>query len=274
MRARRRWMRPASIFDPFRGRDDAREEVGGDDALGGAAGAVDGEGDALQQERAFQGLLAVGERLGPERLDVLVQQPVVVARHAPGREHLVEGLARLIGRLEGRRRNLSDGRARRRRGSFSYRRSSLVHARPHSASGLSVARARRPGFGRPTRHSADDRRSPCTKKGGAPREPFALQRYTSPWPCSIVSLAAVSGAPPARAESRRRILKGELDKGLRAGSDPRHRRGAGRAANRGSRPAGGRATPRPSPPPCCARRVITSPTSAPNFPTPIHPGRP
>jgi hypothetical protein len=46
---------------PFRGRDDARQQVGGNDPFGGAIVVVDGEGDALVQEALLAGLLAAGE---------------------------------------------------------------------------------------------------------------------------------------------------------------------------------------------------------------------
>ena len=43
---------------PFLGRDDARQQVGGNDPLGGLVVVIDGEGDALVQEALLAGLLA------------------------------------------------------------------------------------------------------------------------------------------------------------------------------------------------------------------------
>ena len=58
---------------PFGRRNDARKEVRRDDSLGRAARAVDGEGYALQQERAFQGFLAIGQGLSAQGPNVLIE---------------------------------------------------------------------------------------------------------------------------------------------------------------------------------------------------------
>jgi hypothetical protein len=48
-----------AAFDavPFLGGDDARQQIGGNDPLGGAVVVVDGEGDALVQKALLAGLL-------------------------------------------------------------------------------------------------------------------------------------------------------------------------------------------------------------------------
>ena len=81
-------------FDPrpFLGGDDARQEVGRDDPLGGLIVAIDGEGDALLQEGLLAGLLAAAQLVGAAASASRPSQRRVVRPHrAVGGEHLVIG---------------------------------------------------------------------------------------------------------------------------------------------------------------------------------------
>ncbi len=81
---------------PLRRRNDARKEIGRDDPFGRALGAVDGEGDALQQEGLLERPLAIGQFGRRKRRHPRLQRSVVRADRAVRREHLVVGPARAV----------------------------------------------------------------------------------------------------------------------------------------------------------------------------------
>ncbi len=78
--------------------DDAREEVRRDDPLGRAFGAVDREGDALQQKGLLKRLLPVSQLRRGQCRDARLQRGIVRAHRAVAREHFVVGPA---GPIEG-----------------------------------------------------------------------------------------------------------------------------------------------------------------------------
>jgi len=78
------------------GRDDARHQVEGEDALGALLVAVDGEGDALAQERGVDRGAALLEFLAVEVVEAVEKRGVMGAHLAGCDEHLVEKIARLV----------------------------------------------------------------------------------------------------------------------------------------------------------------------------------
>jgi hypothetical protein len=94
---------------PFTGRDDAREQVVGENPLGPLVIAVDGEGDALVEECAIGGLLPEVQLRHGNVNEAFVQEAVVVAGNAARVEHLVEGAIELVA-IEGRPGSLWGGR--------------------------------------------------------------------------------------------------------------------------------------------------------------------
>ena len=91
-----RCVSPRSTMLPLGAGDDARQQVVGKDALGAFVVAVDREGDALVQEGAVGGLLAVPP-LGRRQLEQAVEQEAIgVPRRVAGGEHLVEGGVELV----------------------------------------------------------------------------------------------------------------------------------------------------------------------------------
>ena len=81
---------------PVTGRDDARQQIVGEDALGRLVAAVDGEGDALVEEGQVRLLLAAQQLLGRQLQQLLVQLAVVTARLRLAVEHLVEGVREAV----------------------------------------------------------------------------------------------------------------------------------------------------------------------------------
>jgi hypothetical protein len=80
-----------AAFDmlPFGIGDDARNQVEGEKALGAPAVTIDGEGDALNQEREVGKLAALFKMTGRESGEFLNQLGISQTRLAGGREHLV-----------------------------------------------------------------------------------------------------------------------------------------------------------------------------------------
>jgi hypothetical protein len=87
-----------SSFDarPFTRGDDARHQIGWDDALGRLIVAVDGEGDALMQERLLTSLLAQPELILRELNEPAMKLCVVGPHPAVGAEHLVVSAAEAV----------------------------------------------------------------------------------------------------------------------------------------------------------------------------------
>ena len=81
---------------PFRPRDNARDQVGGNDPLGGLVVVIDGEGDALMQEALLAGLLAAVQFLQRQGGQPRVHRRIGRARRTVGCEHLVIGAAQFI----------------------------------------------------------------------------------------------------------------------------------------------------------------------------------
>ena len=81
---------------PVGGRDDARQQIVREDALGAFVAAVDGEGDALVEEGQVRLLLAPQQFLGRQPGQLLVQLPVRTARLRLAVEHLVEGVGQRV----------------------------------------------------------------------------------------------------------------------------------------------------------------------------------
>ncbi len=69
--------------------DDPRQKVGGDDPFGGGFRAIDGEGDALQQEGLLQGPLPLGQLRGGQGRQPTFQCAEVGTHCAIRLEHLV-----------------------------------------------------------------------------------------------------------------------------------------------------------------------------------------
>ena len=85
-------LRQTALDDvPVGAGDDPREEVVRKNAFGPFLTAVDGEGDALVEEREISLMLAAPQLLGGELEELLVQTPVGSARLRASVEHLVEG---------------------------------------------------------------------------------------------------------------------------------------------------------------------------------------
>jgi hypothetical protein len=82
---------------PLGGGDDARDQIVGKDLLGALAAAVDGEGDALVQEREIGGRLALAHLARPHGLEAIEQGLVLRPRLALRVEHLVVGRAEGVG---------------------------------------------------------------------------------------------------------------------------------------------------------------------------------
>ena len=103
LRASRRCARPRStVLHSARG-DDARQDVVGEDPLGAFVVAVDREGDALVEEGAVGGLLALAPLGGRQLEQPVEEQAVAVPGRVPRREHLVEGGVELVVGEERRR---------------------------------------------------------------------------------------------------------------------------------------------------------------------------
>jgi hypothetical protein len=81
---------PAFEHLPLGARDDARDQVEGEDALNALFLPVDREGDALIQKRRVCGAAALGQGGGRECLKLFEEVSVVFARATRSREHLVE----------------------------------------------------------------------------------------------------------------------------------------------------------------------------------------
>ncbi len=94
-----RWVRPRVDPVPFLGGDDARQQIGGDDPLGGLVVAIDGEGDALMQEALLAGLLPAHQFLQRQAGEARIQGHIGRPGPAVGREHFVIGRAQLILRI-------------------------------------------------------------------------------------------------------------------------------------------------------------------------------
>ena len=75
---------------PFVGRDDARDQVEGEDALGALGVAVDVEGDALAQEGEVDGFAAILEIFFAHRADELREFAVMRPALAPAIDHFIE----------------------------------------------------------------------------------------------------------------------------------------------------------------------------------------
>ena len=75
---------PALHRLPFRGGDDARQQVVGEDAFGAPRVAVDGEGDALVEEGEIGGLLAGVQLRGRQLQEPFVEELVLRTRDAVG----------------------------------------------------------------------------------------------------------------------------------------------------------------------------------------------
>ncbi len=83
---------------PFGRGDDARQQIGRDDALGRLVIGIDGEGDALMQEGELAGLLAAMQLLGRQSGQPHIERRVMLSHETCVREHLVIGGAqRVIG---------------------------------------------------------------------------------------------------------------------------------------------------------------------------------
>jgi hypothetical protein len=95
----RRWVRPASMVAHSSPGMIRGQEIGGDDPLGGALGAVDGEGDPLQQEEPLQRPLPPRQFGGSQGRHPGVQRIVVRSHLAARREHFIIGNAGQVGRL-------------------------------------------------------------------------------------------------------------------------------------------------------------------------------
>ncbi len=81
---------------PFRMRQDARDQVEGEQALGAPAVAINREGDALNQEREVRQFAALLELRRRHRAELLEQLGIVRPGMAGGGEHLVVKAARVI----------------------------------------------------------------------------------------------------------------------------------------------------------------------------------
>ena len=81
---------------PLLRRDEARQQVVGEDALGALVAAVDGEGDALGEEREVGRLLAALQLIGGQAGQGFGKGAVVRAHFAAGLAHLVEGLVERV----------------------------------------------------------------------------------------------------------------------------------------------------------------------------------
>jgi hypothetical protein len=80
-----------AAFDalPFVGRDNARNQVEGEDAFRAGGIAVDVEGDAQLQQQAFGGVFVAQQLAVGERLNNLLDQLILRPRRAVRLEHLV-----------------------------------------------------------------------------------------------------------------------------------------------------------------------------------------
>ena len=81
---------------PFPRRDDAREQVVRENALGALIAAVDGEGDALVQEGKVGGLLLSLEFFARQAAEVVHEWAIVAVQVAVSGEHLVVGVVELV----------------------------------------------------------------------------------------------------------------------------------------------------------------------------------
>ena len=97
---------PASMRDHSACGDDARQKIGGDDALGRLRVGIDGEGDALLQEALLAGLLAAAKLIGRQRGHARGECCVMGAHIARPRQHLVIGRPQRIGGIGGPRPHL------------------------------------------------------------------------------------------------------------------------------------------------------------------------
>ena len=79
-----------AAFDavPFVRRDDARDQVEGEDAFGAGGVAVDVEGDAQLQQQALGGVLVAEQLAIGERLDDLLDQLDSAAARAPSASNI------------------------------------------------------------------------------------------------------------------------------------------------------------------------------------------
>ena len=103
LRAVSRWVRPASIFAHSLAGMMRGNRSAGMICSVALPGAVDGEGDALQQERALQRALPLSPSSSASRLAMrILQQFVVRPDCAAGRTHLVVGAPRQVGGLSQR----------------------------------------------------------------------------------------------------------------------------------------------------------------------------
>ena len=105
-----RCVSPRSSVSHSRAGEHARQQVEREDPLGALRVAVDGEGDALGQERlvGFDLVPAEVVRRGGEQL--LEERAVVLARRADGVEHLVVGAGQVVAGEQ--RAEIAAGRAR------------------------------------------------------------------------------------------------------------------------------------------------------------------
>ena len=81
---------------PFRRRDNPRHEIERKDPLGSGVVAVDAEGNAHVQERAFRRLLATKEFAVGQSFDELAERARRRPRLAVGVEHLIEETAGFV----------------------------------------------------------------------------------------------------------------------------------------------------------------------------------
>ncbi len=82
---------PTLDSGPFGAADHAGHQVVGKNTLDAFLAPVDGERDALVEEREVGGLLAGAQLVARERADALEERAVALARRRAGREHLVVG---------------------------------------------------------------------------------------------------------------------------------------------------------------------------------------
>ncbi len=91
-----RWIRPGLDLAPFRAGNDARHQIERENALGALLVAVDGEGDALAQERGVDGRAALVEFLLVEILKALEERRIVGPHLALRGKHFVKKIAGLV----------------------------------------------------------------------------------------------------------------------------------------------------------------------------------
>ena len=91
-----RWVRPRSTRCHSCARNDARQQIVGENPLSSLLVAVNREGDALVQKRQVCGLLAFLQLFGGKFQKRTKQCLIVRAWHARGGEHLIVSFVELV----------------------------------------------------------------------------------------------------------------------------------------------------------------------------------